>query len=333
MKALRSHAVGGPESLVVDDVALPEPGAGEVRIRVKAVGVNFPDTLIIRDLYQSKPERPFSPGIELAGVIDACGPGASRFTPGDRVIAIPSWGAMAEAIVLTEDRVHPLPDGIPDEIAAALPLAFGTTLYALRNRAGLQAGETLLVLGAAGGVGLSAVEIGKAMGARVIGAVSSEDKRAAVLAAGADDCVIYGRPPFDKDAARALTNALKTACGPDGAHVIYDAVGGDYAEPALRAIAWEGRYLVIGFAAGIPKPPLNLTLLKSCDIRGVFYGGWIEREPTELGPLLAELMQMVIDGRVKPLVSEVFPLARGGEAIAVLADRKALGKVVVRVAD
>jgi NADPH2:quinone reductase len=333
MKALRSHAIGGPETLVVDDLPIPEPGPGEVRIRVSAVGVNFPDTLIIRDLYQYKPERPFSPGIELAGVIEACGTGANRFRPGDRVLALPSWGAMCEQVVVAEDRVHPLPAGIADEVAAALPLAYGTTLYALQNRAALKSGETLLVLGAAGGVGLSAVEIGKAMGARVIGAVSSEEKRATVLAAGADDCVIYGRPPFDKDQSRALANALKAACGPSGADVIYDAVGGDYAEPAIRAIAFEGRYLVIGFAAGIPRLPLNLTLLKSCDIRGVFYGGWIDQKPQELGALLSELMAMVVDGRVRPLISQVLPLERGGEAIALLADRKALGKVVVRVAD
>ncbi len=331
MKALRSHVVGGPESLTIDELDSPLPGPGEVRIAVRACGINFPDTLIIRDLYQYKPERPFSPGIELSGVVDAVGEGVSRWQAGDKVIALPSWGGLTEQIVVPADRVYALPDGVDFEAAAALLLTYGTSMLALKDRGALKPGETLLVLGAAGGAGLSAVELGKAMGARVVAAVSSEEKAAVARQAGADETVLYGRPPFDREQSRALINAFKAACGPDGAQVIYDAVGGDYAEPALRAIGWEGRYLVIGFTAGIPQIPANLTLLKQCDVRGVFYGAFMERNPARNAELIAELFDLLKAGRIRPRVSEVLPLERGGEAIALLADRKAIGKVVVRM--
>lgn len=331
MKALRSHQPGGPETLTLDDIAAPQPGAGEVLIAVKACGINFPDTLIIRDQYQYKPERPFSPGIELSGVIEAVGEGVTRWQSGDRVLALPSWGGLVETISISQDRVYPLPEGVDFETAAALLLTFGTSLLALKDRGRLQPGETLLVLGAAGGAGLSAVELGKAMGARVVAAVSSEEKAEVARAAGADATVLYGRPPFDREQSRALVNMFKAACGPEGTQVIYDAVGGDYAEPALRAIGWEGRYLVIGFTAGIPQIPANLTLLKQCDVRGVFYGAFMERDPQRNAELIAELFDLLKGGRIAPRISQVLPLTRAGEAIALLADRKAMGKVVVRM--
>ena len=333
MKALRSHEPGGPETLVLDELDAPEPGAGEVLIAVKACGINFPDTLIIRDLYQYKPARPFSPGIELSGVIEAVGEGVTAWKPGDKVLALPTWGGLSEKIVIGQERVYSLPEGVAFETAAGLLLTYGTTLHALKDRAQLKAGETLLVLGAAGGTGLSAIELGKAMGARVVAAVSTEEKAQVAREAGADEAVLYGRPPFDKDQSRALVKAFKAACGPAGAQVIYDAVGGDYAEPAIRAIGWEGRYLVIGFTAGIPQMPLNLTLLKSCDIRGVFFGAVLDRDPAHIASLTEELFAMLKSGKIAPRVSEVLPLERGGEAIALLADRKAIGKVVVRVGD
>ncbi len=303
MKALRSHAKGGPETLSLDEVPDPSPGPGDVLIAVKACGINFPDTLIIEDLYQYKPQRPFSPGAEVAGVVAAVGAGVTRCKVGDRVAALQIFGGLCEKIVVPEASVFDLPEGVSFKTGATLPLAYGTSRYALKHRAQLQAGETLLVLGAAGGTGISAVELGKAMGARVVAAVSSEEKASAVRSAGADEVVIYGRPPFDKDQSRALGAAFKAACGADGAQVIYDAVGGDYAEPAIRAIGWEGRYLVIGFTAGIPKLPLNLTLLKSCDVRGVFYGAFTAREPAANAALIGELFAMAANGTIKPPIS------------------------------
>jgi len=331
MKALRSHAPGGPETLTLDEVTDPVAGAGEVLVRVKAVGVNFPDTLIIQDLYQTKPPRPFSPGIEFSGVVEALGEGVTGFAPGDRVCATISHGAMAEKVTIATHRLFRLPAAIDFDIGATLLLTYGTTIHALKDRGHLKAGDTLLVLGAAGGVGLAAVEMGKAMGARVIAAVSSEDKAQAAREAGADDVVLYGRPPFDKDQSRALATAFKAACGPDGANVIYDAVGGDYTEPALRSIAWGGRYLVIGFTAGIPKLPLNLTLLKSCDVCGVFFGAMSERDPAHNARNTAELFAMAAAGKLRPRIGAIFPLERGGEAIALLAGRKVVGKALVRV--
>ncbi len=330
MKALRSHVAGGPETLSLDEIDDPMPGKGEVRIAVKACGINFPDTLIVADLYQYKPPRPFSPGAEVAGVVEALGEGVTRWNVGDRVAAVLIFGGLCEKLVVAEDKLFAIPDGVDFDAAAAMLLTYGTTMHALRDRAQLQLGETLLVLGAAGGTGLSAVQLGKALGARVVAAVSSEEKAAIARDAGADDTVIYGRPPFDREQSRALLGDLKAACGPDGAAVIYDPVGGDYAEPAFRAIGWGGRYLVIGFTAGIPNLPLNLALLKSADIRGVFYGAFIEREPAHNTAMIGELFAMLAAGQIAPHVSETYPLADGGKAIAQLAARKALGKLVVR---
>lgn len=333
MKALRSHASGGPETLTLDEVESPVPGPGQVRIAVKACSINFPDVLIIQDLYQFKPPRPFAPGGEVAGVVDAVGEGVTRWKTGDRVIAMLGNGGLAEQVIADQARLFPLPDGVPFEIGASLLMTYGTNMHGLLDRGRLKAGETLLVLGAAGGIGLSAVELGKAYGARVVAAVSNEEKAAAAREAGADEVVIYPRAPFDKEQSKALAEAFKTACGPDGANVVYDVVGGDYSEPALRAIAWEGRFCVVGFPAGIARLPLNLTLLKSCDVCGVFWGAWTARDPEGNARHIATLFELLQKGKIKPKVSATFPLERGGEAIAMLAARKAIGKVVVRIGD
>ncbi|GGC66808.1 NADPH:quinone oxidoreductase family protein [Chelatococcus reniformis] len=329
MKAILSKAVGGPETLVLEEVADPKPGPGKVLLNIKACGVNYPDTLMIVDKYQFKPERPYSPGGEVAGIVEAVGENVTKVRVGDRVIGSTGHGGMAEKVVVDEFRCIPMPDNMPFDEASAFILTYGTSHYALKDRGELKPGETLLVLGAAGGVGLAAVELGKAMGARVIAGVSSQDKADFVRTHGADDVVVYPRGPFDKDGKKALADLFKKACGEKGADVIYDGVGGDYAEASLRAIGWEGRFLVVGFPAGIPAIPLNLTLLKSCQIIGVFWGAWVARNNKGFGESIAELMDFYKKGLVKPHVSERFPLARAGDAIAHLAARKAMGKVVV----
>ena len=331
MKALLSKAPGGPGTLVLEDAPTPQPGPGQVRIAVRAVGVNFPDTLIIEDRYQFRPPRPFSPGGEAAGVVEAVGEGVQGLSPGARVIASPGWGCMAEQIVVDAGRCTPMPEAMGFDEGAAFLFTYGTSWHALKQRAALQSGETLLVLGAAGGVGLAAVELGAAVGARVIAAVSSEEKAELARAAGAAEAVVYPRGPFDKEGRKALGAQFKAACGEGGADVVYDAVGGDYAEAALRAIAWEGRFLVVGFPAGIPAIPLNLPLLKNCSIVGVFWGGWVAREPAAHAQNVRDLFAFHADGKVRPRISARYPLERGGEAIQALAERRALGKVVVTV--
>jgi NADPH2:quinone reductase len=329
MKAMLSRRVGGPETLTLEELPDPRPGDGQVLLAVKACGVNYPDLLIIEDRYQFKPERPFSPGGEVAGVVAAVGEGVTGLKPGDRVIGSCGWGGMAEKLRIEAASCIAIPAAMPFDVASALVLTYGTSIYALKDRAKLKKGETLLVLGAAGGVGLSAVELGKAYGARVIAAVSSEQKLALAKKHGADSGVVYPPGPFDKAGSKALADLFKTACGENGADVIYDPVGGDYSEAALRSIAWEGRFLVVGFPAGIPKLPLNLTLLKSCQVVGVFWGAFTRRDPKANADNVAELMTMYSKGAIKPLVSERYPLARAGEAIAMLAARKAMGKIVV----
>jgi NADPH:quinone reductase-like Zn-dependent oxidoreductase len=329
MKSLRTHAVGGPDTLSLDELPDPVPGKGQVVVTVKACAINFPDTLMIRDLYQFKPERPYAPGGELAGVIEAVGEDVTGWKVGDRVIASTGSGGLAEKVIAEAGRLFALPEGVDFETGGSLLMTYGTTIYGLKERGSLKPGETLLILGAAGGVGISAIELGKAMGARVVAGVSSEEKAAVAREAGADEVVIYGRGPFDRAQTRELIDKFKAACGPTGADVIYDIIGGEYAEPALRAIAWEGRYLVVGFTAGIPKMPLNLTLLKSCDIRGVFWGGFVAREPARNAQYVAELFELLKAGKIKPRISARFPLERGGEAIAMLENREATGKVVV----
>ena len=332
MRAVLSKVTGGPETLVVEDIPSPEAKPGHAVISVKAVGVNFPDVLMIEDKYQSKPPRPFSPGGELSGVVKAIGEGVTNVKVGDRILANTGSGGMAEEVLLPANRLWHIPDAMPHDIAAAFILTYGTSWHALKDRAHLKAGETLLVLGAAGGVGLAAVELGKAMGARVIAACSSQEKVDLAIKHGADDGVVYGRGPFDRDGQKALGALFKEAGGAEGFNVIYDAIGGDYAEPALRSIAWEGRYLVVGFAAGdIPKIPLNLALLKGCDIVGVFWGTWAARNPELFSGSIDELLELYAQGKVKPHVSERFPLERGADAIAHLGSRQAMGKVVVTI--
>ncbi len=329
MKALRSHAVGGPDTLTLDEVDAPAPGAGQVLIDVKACAINYPDTLMIRDLYQFKPERPYAPGGEISGVIEEIGEGVSGWKVGDRVIAMLGNGGLAEKVAVEAARLFAIPDGVDFPTAASILMTYGTTIHGLKDRGDIAEGQTVLVLGAAGGVGLSAVELAKAYGARVVAAVSSEEKAEVARKAGADAVVIYPKDNIDKDASKALAGQFKDAVGPQGADIVYDIVGGAYSEPALRSIGWEGRFLVIGFPAGIPRMPLNLTLLKSCDIRGVFWGAFTAREPDKNRQNIAELFDLLSQGKINPLVSETFPLERGGEAIAKLENRQAIGKLVV----
>jgi NADPH2:quinone reductase len=329
MKALLSLAPGGPETLVLQDLPTPMPGPGEVRVRVHACGVNFPDSLIIQDLYQIRPARPFAPGAEVAGVIEALGDGVEGLKLGDHVIGWAGYGGMVEELVLPAARTIIIPDAMPLDDAAALLMTYGTSQHALKDRAKLKPGETLLVLGAAGGVGLAAVELGKAMGARVIAAVSSSEKAALAKARGADETLVYSKGPFDTEGKKALSAQFKAAVGGEGADVIYDPVGGDYAEAALRASAWEGRFLVVGFPAGIPKIPLNLTLLKSCQIVGVFWGAFVARFPARHLENVRELLDLYGRGLIRPEISGRFSLADGGTAIADLAARRAQGKLVV----
>ena len=329
MKALRTHAVGGPDTLTLDEIDAPSPGPGQALVAVKACAINFPDTLMIRDLYQFKPERPYAPGGEIAGVVEAVGDGVSQFQPGDRVFGGIGSGGLVEKVLVDANRLFSVPEGVPFEKAASLMMTYGTTIHGLKDRAHIKAGDVMLVLGAAGGVGLSAVELGKAFGARVIAAVSSEEKGEVARRAGADDVVIYPKDAMDKDASKELAAKFKAACGPEGANIVYDIVGGQYSEPALRAIAWEGKFLVVGFPAGIAKMPLNLTLLKSCDICGVFWGAFTAREPEKFRAQAAELFDLLKAGKIDPLISETFPLERGGEAIAKLERREAVGKLVV----
>jgi NADPH:quinone reductase-like Zn-dependent oxidoreductase len=329
MKALLSNAPGGPDTLALTELPDPVPGPGQLLVRVKACAINYPDVLIIEDKYQFKPPRPFAPGGEIAGEIEAVGEGVTSWKPGDRLIAVIGHGGLAEKVLVPAKAAIPLPEGRSFAEGAALLLTYATSIHALYDRGRLQADETLLVLGAAGGVGLAAIELGKAKGARVIAAVSSEEKAAAAREAGADEAIVYPIGPFDKDGQKALAQLFKDAVGPGGADVIYDPVGGDYAEPALRSIAWEGRYLVVGFPAGIPRLPLNLTLLKSCDVCGVFWGAFAARDPKANAAHVVELFRLWEEGKIQPRVSATYPLERGGEAIAAMAARKVIGKLVV----
>lgn len=331
MRALLSREPGPPETLDLADIHDPTPSAGELLVRVHAAAINYPDVLIIEDKYQMKPPRPFAPGGEIAGEVLSVGEGVEGWDVGDRLIAVPGFGGLVEKIVIPAASAFRLPTERSFTDGAALLLTYATSIHALWDRGALKAGETLLVLGAAGGVGLAAVELGKARGARVVAAVSSKDKAAAARDAGADETLIYPRGPFDKEGSKALADQFKAAVGPKGADVIYDPVGGDYCEPALRAIAWEGRYLVVGFPAGIPRLPLNLTLLKSCDVRGVFWGAFAARDPQANQAHVDELFRLWTEGKINPRVSATYPLERAGEAIAALAARQVIGKLVVEL--
>ncbi len=328
MKALMSTKVGPPEGLQLMDAPDPVAGEGEVVIAVKAAGVNFPDALMCEDKYQFKPERPFPPGGEVAGVVESVGAGVTNVKPGQRVIGSLGWGGFAEKVKAQAPRVLPIPDAMPFDEASAFILTYGTSYYALKDRGQVRAGEIVLILGAAGGVGVAAIELAKAMGATVVGAVSSEEKAAFAKQCGADATVIYPPGAFAKEQSRALADSFKQATG-GGADVVYDAVGGDYCEPALRTMNWNGRYLVIGFPAGIPAPPLNLTLLKSSSIVGVFWGASTQREPALHQQNVADLFKLYAEGKIKPRISKRYPLAEGGKAIRALMDRTATGKLVV----
>jgi NADPH:quinone reductase-like Zn-dependent oxidoreductase len=331
VRALLSHEPGGPETLRLDELPDPQPGSGEILVRVRAAAINFPDVLIIEDKYQLKPPRPFAPGGEIAGEIEAIGEGVQGWTVGDRVIAVTGFGGLAEKVVVPARAAYRLPEERSFEEGAALLLTYATSIHALLDRGKLQAGQTLLVLGAAGGVGLAAVELGKAYEARVIAAVSSEEKAQAARDAGADEAVVYPQGPFDKDGQKALAQLFKEAVGPAGADVIYDPVGGDYTEAALRSIAWEGRFLVVGFPAGIAKLPLNLTLLKSCDVCGVFWGAFAARDPKANAAHVETLFKLWRQGMISPKVSATYPLERAGEAIRAIAERRVIGKLVVTI--
>jgi len=328
MQAMMSTRVGGPETLELTELPDPEVKKGHILVRVRAAGVNFPDTLIIRDLYQMKPPRPFAPGGEIAGEVIAVGDGVTGFKPGDRVLALTGHGGFVSHINVLATSATVIPDAMPYEDAACFVFTYGTSHHALKDRAAIQPGESLVILGAAGGVGVAAIELGKAAGARVIAAVSSEEKAAFCREVGADETVIYPRE-LDRDAQKALSRQFKELAGPDGVDVVYDAVGGDYAEPAIRSLAWQGRYLVVGFPAGIPKIPLNLTLLKGSQIVGVFWGASVFRDPAGHAGNVAELFALYAEGKIKPRVSARFPLEQAGAALALMQARKVMGKVVV----
>jgi NADPH:quinone reductase-like Zn-dependent oxidoreductase len=326
VKALLSNEPGGPETLRLEEVAEPVAGPGELLVRVRACSMNFPDVLIIEDKYQLKPQRPFAPGGEISGEVLAAGEGVSGWNSGDRLIAALGFGGLAEQVTVPASRAIPLPAERSFEDGSALLMTYATAIHALVDRGKLGAEQTLLVLGAAGGVGIAAVEIGKALGARVIAAVSSKEKAEVARQAGADSAVIY---PAGQADPKALSQLFKDAVGPAGADVILDPVGGEYTEPALRSIAWEGRFLVVGFPAGIARLPLNLTLLKSCDVCGVFWGAFAARDPRANAAHVEQLFRWWGEGKIEPKISATYPLERAGEAIVALRDRKAVGKLVV----
>lgn len=325
MQALLCEHFGPPEDLAVREVPVPQPAAGEVLIRIHAAGLNFPDSLIIHDKYQIKAPLPFAPGGELAGTVAAVGESVARFKAGDRVAALTHWGGFAEYVAAREETVTPVPATMDLDTAAAFSLVYGTAHHALKQRAALQAGETLLILGASGGVGLAAVEVAKALGARVIAGASTGEKLAIAQAHGADELVNYA----DQD----LKAVVKALTGGKGVDVVYDPVGDKLADPAFRTIGWNGRYLIIGFAGGqIPAIPFNLPLVKGAAIVGVFWGDFVAREPALHHANMAELYAMHAAGKLKPLISSRFPIARGGEAIRMIMDRKVTGKVIVTAA-
>jgi NADPH2:quinone reductase len=329
MKAVLCKAYGPPESLVVEDVPSPRADAGQVVISVKAAGVNFPDLLVIQNKYQFKPPLPFSPGGEVAGIVKDVGAGVTNVKVGDRVLASTGFGGFAEEVAAPAARCIQFPANMDFVQASAFVMTYGTSHHALKDRAKLKKGETLLVLGAAGGVGLAAVEIGKVMGARVIAACSTQEKVDLCIKRGADAGVVYPTGNLDRDAQKKLADDFKKVLGGDGADVIYDGVGGAYAEPALRSIAWEGRYLVVGFPAGIPSLPLNLTLLKGCQIVGVFWGAFTARDPKGNQANLNELMDWVREGKLKPYVSKTYKFTQVAEALNDMDARKVMGKIVL----
>jgi NADPH2:quinone reductase len=323
MKALLCTRPGKPEDLTVADLPDPEAGPGEAVVRVEATALNFFDLLIIAGKYQYKPAYPFSPGAEFAGVVESLGAGVTGFAPGDRVIGYAGWGAARQKLAIAAERLIKMPAGLDADRGCGLIVTYGTSYYALKDRGGLKPGETLAVLGASGGTGLAAVELGKLLGARVIACASSDDKLTFARQHGADDGVNY--------ATTDLREALKALGGRHGIDVVYDPIGDRYAEPALRSLAWLGRYLVVGFAAGeIPRLPFNLMLLKGCDVRGVFWGSWTDRDPEGHRANMAELLHWCADGKLSAHVHAAYPLTDAARALADIAGRKVMGKVVLK---
>jgi NADPH2:quinone reductase len=322
MKAVLCKAHGSPESLVVEEVESPAPGPGQVLISVKAAGVNFPDTLIIQGKYQFQPPFPFSPGAEVAGIVKEVGTGVESVKIGDRVTASSAYGGFAEEFVANADALIPLPDGIDFDVASAFAMTYGTSLYALKDRANLQPGERLLVLGAAGGIGLASIEIGKLLGAQVIAAASTEEKLAVCRQYGASEVINYSEQDL-KDRIKELTRG-------QGVDVVVDPVGGDYSEAALRGMAWNGRFLVIGFTAGsIPRVPLNLPLLKGCSIVGVFWGSFVARNPQQSRANFQQLLGWLQEGKLQPHISARYPLEQAADALYDIINRKVTGKIVL----
>ncbi|HEY2068579.1 MAG TPA: NADPH:quinone oxidoreductase family protein [Rhizomicrobium sp.] len=332
MKAALCTHYGPPEELELREVPGLEAGKGQIVVAVKACGVNFPDVLMIQDKYQFKPALPFPPGGEVAGLVKSIGEGVEGWKVGDRVCVSTGSGGFAEETLADARRCIPVPADVGFDVASSFIVTYGTSYHALKDRADLKPGENLVVLGAAGGVGISACELGKAMGARVIAGASSQEKVDLAKKHGADDGFVYPPTPLTRDQQKQFSEDIKRLTNGQGADVLYDPVGDDYAEPGLRAMNWNGRYLVIGFAAGnIPKVPLNLTLLKGCQIVGVFWGAATARDPKHAQESLKEILRMISQGKLHPHVSAHIPLAKAGDAIRMLMDRKALGKVVVTV--
>ncbi|KQX25929.1 NADPH:quinone oxidoreductase [Sphingomonas sp. Root50] len=329
MRALISGNTGGPESLALGELPEPVAGPGEVVVQVRACGVNYPDTLIIADRYQFRPERPFAPGAEIAGIVESVGSAVDGFAPGQRILAMINWGGMAEKACVPAARCIAMPDAMPFDEGAAFLMTYGTAYHALHQRGRIRPGETLLVLGAAGGVGLAAIEIGRAAGAHVIAAASSDAKLAVAMAKGADAGFVYARDASAKE----LAVQFKAACGAKGADLVFDPVGGALSEAAMRTCAWDGRLLVIGFPGGIAQLPLNLVLLKGAAVVGVFYGLFMDREPEENARNNRALLDLYAAGAIRPLISQRFPLERGAEAIAALSRREAHGKLVVEISE
>ncbi|EBA17833.1 oxidoreductase, zinc-binding dehydrogenase family protein [Roseobacter sp. SK209-2-6] len=328
MHSMLSNEPGGPETLIWSEQPDLSPKKGEILVSVRAAGVNFPDTLIIRDLYQVKPPRPFAPGGEVSGEVIAIGEGVTGYSLGDRVLALTGHGGFATQICVPANQAVKFPETMSYEEAAAFVFTYGTSYHALKDRASLAPGETLLVLGAAGGVGVAAIELGKAMGARVIAAVSTEEKAEFCLSVGADEALVYSRE-MNKADQKKFSSEIRELTGRSGVDVAYDAVGGDYAEPVLRSMAWQGRYLVVGFPAGIPKIPLNLPLLKGCDIRGVFWGASVFQDPKGHASNMAELQELFRSAKIRPRIHASLPMQRAAEALGIIERREVMGKVVL----
>ena len=330
MKALMSHAPGAPDSLVLEDVAPPQPAEGEIVIRVAACGVTFPDVLMVADKYQFRPPRPFAPGAEVAGIVSRIGPGVSEFAPGDRVMAICSWGGMAEELAVHHSKCVAAPDSLPLDEAAAFQMTYGTAWHALVTAGRLAAGEEVLVLGAAGGVGLAAIEVAAALGARVVAAVSSAEKAAVAKAHGAADAIIYPHGPLDRDQRRRLAAEIRNASA-GGPHLVVDPVGGDYSEAALRGLRRGGRLVVVGFTAGIPSLPMNIVLLNEASIVAGAWGAVVAHDPAGFRAAIAALLELHAAGRIRPHISRRFPLAAGAAALQSLHDRSVIGKTIIEI--